>query len=243
MDLSPSFDTFARAWRAGKNQTVWTNMVSDLETPVSAMFKLRQGKSYCFLLESVEGGAVRGRYSIIGREPDLVWRCEQGGKVSMNRHVQTSNGTFIPQNGAPLDELRALLDECHIDEPNQPQPMAAGLFGYLGYEIVRYMERLPEVKPNGIDVPEAILFRPTLLAIFDQIENKFTLVTPAWFDKSQTAETAYAAAQGRLERAVADLNQSMPAHHPGECRDPAAHAHAAHDKSLPPPRPDLDPSF
>jgi len=204
MNASPDFTTFARLWRAGKNQTVSTALIRDTETPVSAMLKLGQ-RPYSFLLESVEGGAVRGRYSIIGTAPDLIWRCDCGGKVSVNRTALRDADAFAPSLRAPLDDLRALLAECRIDDPNQPQPMAAGLFGYLGYEMARYMERLPEARGPGLDVPEAVLTRPTLLAIFDQIENKFTLVTPAWFDKNQTAEAAYAAAMERLQRAAHDL--------------------------------------
>ncbi len=215
MDLSPDFKTFARAFRAGKNQTVSTVLVSDMETPVSAMLKLGQGKPYCFLLESIEGGATRGRYSIIGREPDLIWRCERGGKVSINRNALKDDKVFTPSERAPMDDLRAMLGECHIDEPDQPQPMAAGLFGYLGYDMVRYMERLPDTKPVGVDTPEAFLMRPTLLAIFDQIENKFTLVTPVWFDKAHTAEAAYAAAAERLERGLTDLKSIHPSEHGG----------------------------
>lgn len=208
MDSTPDFATFTRNWRAGKNQTVWTTLVSDMETPVSAMLKLGQDKPYCFLLESMEGGAVRGRYSIIGREPDLIWRCDQG-KVSINRNALKDLESFAESQMAPLDDLRSLLDEIKIDDPNQPQPMAAGMFGYLGYDMVRYMERLADAKGVGIGAPEAILIRPTLLAIFDQIENKFTLVTPAWFDKNQTAENVYAAALGRLQRAMADIKQPL----------------------------------
>ena len=171
------------------------------------MLKLGADKPYAFLLESMEGGATRGRYSIIGREPDLIWRTERGGKVTINRNALRQLNDFKPVAEKPLDSIRALLAECAIDDPNQPQPMAAGIFGYLGYDMVRYMERLPDEKPVGVDVPEAILIRPTLLAVFDQIENKFTLVTPAWFDKTQSAETAYAAALERLKHALEDLNK------------------------------------
>jgi anthranilate synthase component I len=205
MSITPDFTVFTRNWRAGKNQTVWTSIVSDMETPVSAMLKLGQGKPYSFLLESMEGGVVRGRYSIIGREPDLIWRCQRGGKTSVNRQALHDHNQFIPLHQTPIEGLRALLDECRIDDINQPQPMAAGLFGYLGYDMVRYMERLPEAKTTGLDLPESVLIRPTLLAIFDVVENKFTLVTPAWFEATQTAEEAYKKATARLERALKDL--------------------------------------
>jgi len=206
--VTPDFAAFARNWTAGRNQTVYTTMVSDTETPVSAMLKLGQNKPYSFLLESMEGGATRGRYSIIGREPDVILRTARGGKTEINRDALRHPDRFTPVTESPLDALRALLAECAIDDPDQPQPMAAGLFGYLGYEMVHYMERLPDDKPVGVDVPEQIMIRPTLLAIFDQIDNKFTLVTPAWFDKTQSAESAYAAALERLKRGMEDLRKS-----------------------------------
>jgi anthranilate synthase component 1 len=208
MDCAPDFSSFARAFRAGKNQTISTTLTSDTETPVSAALKLGQGKPYTFLLESMEGGVARGRYSIIGRAPDLIWRCGGDGKPAVNRNALANPDAFTPVARAPLDDLRALLAECRIDDPNQPQPVAAGLFGYLGYDMVRHMERLPEQKPSGIDVPEALLIRPSLLAIFDQVENKITLVTPIWFDKTKTAEEVYAAAQARLEEGLRDLKSN-----------------------------------
>ncbi len=219
MHVTPDFTAFQRNWLAGKNQTVSTTLVSDTETPVSAMLKLGHNQPYAFLLESMEGGATRGRYSIIGREPDLIWRTERGGKVTINRNALKNTETFSPISAQPLDSIRELLTECRIDDPNQPQPMAAGLFGYLGYDMVRYMEHLPDTKPVGVDVQEAILIRPTLLAIFDQIENKFTLVTPVWFEKNQSAETAYAAAQKRLKQALADLQIDVPSPLAGRARE------------------------
>lgn len=208
--MTPDYQTFLNRWQMGKNQTLSTSVVSDLDTPVSAMLKLGQGKPFSFLLESIEGGAIRGRYSIIGREPDLIWRCAPGGKVEVNREAQKNPEKFSLSARAPLDDLRALLDECRIDEPDQPQPMAAGLFGYLGYDMVRYMEHLPDSKPAGVDVPEGIMIRPTLLAIFDQIENKFTLVTPIWFDKNASPDAMYKAAAARLQRALDDLQKPLP---------------------------------
>jgi len=209
MDMFPSFDDFSRNRRAGKHQVIWTRLVSDLETPVSAMLKLCHGRPFSFLLESIEGGAVRGRYSIIGRDPDIIWRC-RGGKAEINRDALCHSGVYSPSPLPPIEDLRQLLSAIRIDIPDQPLPMAAGLFGYLGYDMVHLMERIPESPPSGLDLPEAVLLRPTLLAIFDQIDNCFTLVTPAWFDAGQTAEAAYDTAAKRLKAALDDLNRSLP---------------------------------
>jgi anthranilate synthase component I len=209
MNVTPSLSEFIQKWQGGKHQVVWTRLVSDLETPVSAMLKLGKGKPFSFLLESIEGGAIRGRYSIIGREPDVIWRCRDG-KAEINRDALHNHEAYTPALRPPLEDLRELLNACRIDDPDQPQPMAAGLFGYLGYGMVRFMERLPEPPPSGIEVPDAIFVRPTLLTIFDQIENCFTLVTPVWFDAGINSEDAYKKATERLHVALQDLACALP---------------------------------
>ena len=120
---------------------MWTTLVADLETPVSAFLKIAGGRPMSFLLESVEGGAVRGRYSIIGLEPDLIWRTV-GGRAEINRAARDRHGAFAPCDEAPLAALRALIAESRIELPDALPPMAAGVFGYLGYDMVRLMEEL-----------------------------------------------------------------------------------------------------
>ena len=75
MQLFPAIEDFAAALRRGRNQVVWTRLVADLDTPVSLMLKLTEARKDSFLLESVTGGEVRGRYSIMGMKPDLIWEC------------------------------------------------------------------------------------------------------------------------------------------------------------------------
>src|SRR6266705_6452121 len=128
MQIEPSETAFAARYGRGEAQVVWTTLVADLETPVSAFLKLG-GKAMSFLLESVEGGAVRGRYSIIGLEPDLIWRTVEG-RAEINR-TPRRNGTFNPCNEPPLTALRALVAESQIALPDTLPPMAAGIFGYL----------------------------------------------------------------------------------------------------------------
>ena len=86
-DIQPDRAAFRDAYDAGRAQVVWTTLVADLETPVSATLKLAEGRPYSFLLESVTGGAVRGRYSMIGTKPDLVWRC-RGDAAEINRNAR-----------------------------------------------------------------------------------------------------------------------------------------------------------
>ena len=209
MQIHPSQEQFSTAYAAGRPQVVWTTLVADLETPVSAMLKLADGRPNSFLLESVEGGAVRGRYSCIGLKPDLIWRCRRG-KAEINRKARFDLDTFEPVADDALTSLRKLVAECRIDVPSSLPPMAAGLFGYLGYDMVRLMERIPDKNPDVLGVPEAILLRPTVIAIFDTVEDLVTVVTPVWSAPGVDARGAYNQACERLADVVADFDRSLP---------------------------------
>ena len=201
MDCLPEYGAFSDAYTAGRPQLVWTRLVADLETPVSAFLKLAHGDAMSFLFESVEGGATRGRYSFIGLKPDLIWRC-RGDSAEINRQAIARPDDFVPCESPTLAALKALIEECAIDTPEELPPMAAGLFGYMGYDTVRLIERLPDDNPDTLGVPDGMFLRPTVIAIFDNIEDVVTLITPVWPDPSVDAEAAFAAARTRLEEMV-----------------------------------------
>src|SRR5258706_5510516 len=175
MQIEPQATAFAKRYARGEAQVVWTTLVSDLETPVSAFLKIAGGRPMSFLLESVEGGATRGRYSIIGLEPDLIWRTAEG-RAEINR-TPRRNGTFTPCNEPPLKALRALVAESRIALPDTLPPMAAGIFGYLGYDMVRLMEELPQPNPDPIGIPDSLLMRPTIFVEFDAVDGMISIVT------------------------------------------------------------------
>jgi anthranilate synthase component 1 len=206
MRLYPDFDAFARTYKAGEPQAVWTRLVADLETPVSAMLKLGGAdRPMSFLLESVEGGSVRGRYSVLGFDPDLIWRA-QGDMAEINRAPGTSAGTFTPCEGGTLASLRDLLASSRMELPASLPPMALGVFGYMGYDTVRLIEKLPEPNPDPIGIPDAVLIRPTVMAIFDNVKDEIFIVTPVRPQKRVTAKTAYARAVDRLSGIVDALD-------------------------------------
>lgn len=202
-------DEFAARYAKGEPQLVWTELVADLETPVSALLKLASDETHSILLESVEGGAVRGRYSILAYGPDLIWRCH-GADAEINRNALHDLETFEPMPGKSLDTLAALLEECRIDIPAELPPMAAGLFGYFGYDIVRQVETLPDNNPDQIGIPDAVYMRPTIIAVFDNVADKVTLVTPVWPAAGVDSETAHAAAQARLDETVSRFDRGVP---------------------------------
>ncbi len=219
MPTIPDFDAFAGVYRADRPQVVWATLVADLETPVSAMLKLSEGEANCFLLESVEGGDVRGRYSIIGLRPDLIWRCA-GDDAEIMRAAGEPGARFEPCPENALDSLRRLVGEARIELPEDLPPMAAGLVGYLSYDTVRLMETLPEPNPDPIGIPDGLFVRPTVMAIFDIVKDTVTVVTPVWPEAAIPARDAYDAAGARIARVVADLARS-PAYAP----EPTAPAH------------------
>ena len=203
MDISPQFEAFRDALGAGAPQVVWTRLVADLETPVSAMLKLAEGRPNSFLLESVEGGATRGRYSVIGFAPDLVWRC-RGDSAEINRRADTKPDAFEPCPNGALESLRALVRETRIDMPEGLPPMAAGLVGYIGYDMVRLMERLPDSNPDLLGIPDGLFLRPTVMAVFDNVQDSITVITPVW-SADDGAKATYDAAAQRLADAVGRL--------------------------------------
>ncbi len=227
MAILPDFAAFARAHDGGRPQALYTRLIADLETPVSAFLKLGEGRENAFLFESVQGGESRGRYSIIGLKPDLIWRCRDG-KAEINRNARAAPGTFLPDAlaHAPLQSLRSLIAGTRMDLPAGLPPMAVGLFGYLGYDMVRLIERLPSPPPDPLNLPDAILVRPTITAIFDNVRDEILIVTPVFPEPGLDARAAYARASERLMDTVADLERPAPA-----MRQPAENAAAAETHS------------
>ena len=208
MQIEPSAERFTARYEASEPQVVWTTLVADLETPVSAFLKIAGSRPMSFLLESVEGGAVRGRYSIIGLEPDMIFRVE-GKQAAVNRMPQTNPAAFAPMAEAPLAALRAFIAESRIALPETLPPMAAGVFGYLGYDMVRLIEDLPSQSPDPIGIPDAMLIRPMLVIAFDAVEDSLAIVTPVRPQAGVTAKAALTRAVERLSAVVDALDRPL----------------------------------
>ncbi len=206
--LIPSFDTFEAAFNAGQNQLVYARLAADLDTPVSLMLKLSGAHKDSFILESVTGGEVRGRYSIVGMKPDVIWRCH-GETSEINRQARFDPDAFAPQTGGPLDNLRALIAECETQLPDDLPAAAAGLFGYLGYDTVRLVEHLPNVNPDPLGLPDAVMMRPSVVAVLDGVKGEVTIVSPAWAGSGLSAKAAYAQAAERVQDALRDLERPV----------------------------------
>lgn len=206
-NISPSQDSFKQHFMDGKSQLVWHWISADLETPVSAYLKLCGHSAYSFLLESVEGGATLGRYSVIGTNPDMLWKCTRGG------HVQTRDEHNRWNDDECVDaktSLKNVVKGSSLDVvPDDLPPMCElGMFGYIGYDMVRLAENIPDNNPDDLDVPDSVLMRPSLLAIFDNVKNMICLATPAYNHAKNSvlpADVVYNDACARIEKALGAL--------------------------------------
>ena len=209
MMVEPELAEFQRRFDHGEAQVVWTSLVADLETPVSAFLKLAEGLPYSFLFESVEGGATIGRYSFITMKPDVIWRC-RNGKAEINRQARFDPHDFETEEAPPLESLRTLWGNSRLTLPKSLPPMASGLIGYFGYDMVRQFETIPDDNPDLFGLPDAVMVRPTVTAVFDRVEDQVTVITPVWPDSGLTAKAAFDLARERLAEVVADFNRSLP---------------------------------
>ena len=205
----PDFETFAAGLSTGRPQVVVRRIIDDLETPVSAYLKLGRDRPYACLLESVEGGAVKGRYSILTLDPDVVWRC-RGDQAELARGGDIANGRFIAEAEPTLKSLRSLIAASKFDLPADLPPMAAGLFGVFGYDMVRLLEPLGAPNADPLDLPDAVLTRPSLVAIFDSVRHEIVLVSAAYPDAGVSAQSAFDSALSRLDAFENALREPLP---------------------------------
>ena len=164
---------------ATKPELIWRKRIADTETPVSAALKLFVPERGDFILESVEGGETRGRHSLIGIAPDLVFRAA-GDKAEINSQWMTDRDAFAPSPLPSLDALRALAADCRMDVPGELPPALACLVGYFGYETIGLVEKLPRAPQSALELPDMLFVRPTVILVFDRLKDEMFLVSPVW---------------------------------------------------------------
>ncbi len=209
--LKPDEAAFTHRFDSGLSQLVWTSVPADLDTPVSAMLRLMDKDKPCFLLESVEKGEIRGRYSVIGLMPDLIWRARgNASEITYSDHIDSAK--FTACEGNSLDVFRKLYEDSKIDIPPELPPMAAGLVGFMGYDMVKLMEKLPDTKPDPIGIPDSCFIRPKIMVIFDAVTDTIFITTTIWADPKRTdAKAAYTAARQRIQYVLDRLSAPIPA--------------------------------
>jgi anthranilate synthase component 1 len=201
----PKFAEFESFARRGNLIPVYREILADIETPVSVLKKL-QSKDHVYLLESVEGGEKWGRYSFIGTDAGVVFKVrgpnviiEEKGRVSIREH-----------KGDPLSVLRELLARYQpVATPGLPR-FFGGAVGYLGYDIVRYFEKLPEAPADDLNLDESVFVISDALVIFDNTRHTIKVVACAYTEDTDSPEEAYAAACLKIDDMIHLLSTPTP---------------------------------
>ena len=221
MSLTPEFKTFEKEYKSGRNQVVYSKLTSDLDTPVSIMLKLAGAKKNSFILESVTGGEIRGRYSIIGMDPDLIWKCEEEQSF-----LSSGDSVFKPISGQPLSVFRDLLQQSVINLPKELPQSSAGLFGYFGYDMVRHVENLPNLNKDTIGLPDAMFIRPSIIAVLDGVKGEVILVAPVFYEPKVDEKEAFKKAKEKISSAILELKKQTITDRnlgtPGEMEEPTS---------------------
>jgi anthranilate synthase component 1 len=193
----------------GRPALVWRRIIADSDTPVGAARRLIVPGRGDFLLESVEGGEVRGRYSLLGLDPDLVFRAE-GAAAAINHHWRTDREAFTPLARDALTELRALAAACRIDPmPEGLPPALACLVGYFGYETIGLVETLPRAPQSALGLPDMLFVRPTVILVFDRLTDALFAIAPIW--EAADPQAAVERAGERIDAALSQLGEAAPA--------------------------------
>ena len=221
MSLTPEFTTFEKEYKSGRNQVVYSKLTSDLDTPVSIMLKLAGAKKNSFILESVTGGEIRGRYSIIGMDPDLIWKYEEEQSF-----LSSGDSVFKPISGQPLSVFRDLLQQSVINLPKELPQSSAGLFGYFGYDMVRHVENLPNLNKDTIGLPDAMFIRPSIIAVLDGVKGEVILVAPVFYEPKVDEKEAFKKAKEKISSAILELKKQTITDRnlgaPGEMEEPTS---------------------
>ena len=221
MSLTPEFTTFEKEYKSCRNQVVYSKLTSDLDTPVSIMLKLAGAKKNSFILESVTGGEIRGRYSIIGMDPDLIWKCEEEQSF-----LSSGDSVFKPISGQPLSVFRDLLQQSVINLPKELPQSSAGLFGYFGYDMVRHVENLPNLNKDTIGLPDAMFIRPSIIAVLDGVKGEVILVAPVFYEPKVDEKEAFKKAKEKISSAILELKKQTITDRnlgtPGEMEEPTS---------------------
>ncbi len=210
----PDKKQFLRLSRKGNTIPVYREIQADLDTPVSAFLKIRD-KGYNYLLESVEGGEKVARFSFLGSKPSLVF-SSKGRTIRIQENGKTrsfSTGT------TPLDEIKKIMKRYRFVPVKGLPRFCGGLVGFIGYDMVRFFEKLPDKNVDDLKLPDSVLVLNDTLLIFDHINHTIKIVANVHLEDGLSAGTAYNQALAKIDaiykklrRKVSyDLRLDMPA--------------------------------
>jgi anthranilate synthase component 1 len=205
---TPDLETFRQLAKRGNLIPVARQILADMETPVSAFRKIDSG-NYAFLLESVEGGEKWGRYSFLGSNPSLVFRAK-GPRLEV---LRGGGSEVLAGLHDPLTGLMHLLGKYRpVSVPGLPR-FTGGMVGYLSYDVVRHIERLPDLAKDDLELPDALFLLTDTLLIFDNVTHRITVLSNAVVQEETPAgvERAYREALQKIDAIIAALRRPMGA--------------------------------
>ncbi len=197
-------NNFLLNYKKGLPQLLKKNIIADIETPFSSLLKISKGEKYSFLLESVEGGSKRGRFSLLGCDPDIIWSVHKG-KSSIKYLDENYNYNL---NINPLVALRELINLSKFKSINDNVPFPT-LVGYMGYPMIQFMENIELKNKDNIKVPDAIFIRPKIVAVFDNIKDIISIMTISYPSINISAEYAYKKTNQLLKKTIRKLEKSI----------------------------------
>ena len=192
MSLNFTQEEFLNNKKKFNSTVLYKKIPTDTITAVASHIKLsRYFKNYSFLLESAENGNNKGRFSVIGIDPDKIWKCLKGESL-INQDFTKSPSNFIKQNGNPINNFRNFVNNCKIDWGHLKYAsgglpsVCAGVFGYMGYDMVRLMENLPDLNlKDELKIADSIFIRPQILIIFDSLFDCALICAPLYQDSNE----------------------------------------------------------
>ena len=208
--IYPLRSEFLRLAKKGNLIPVYREILADLETPVSCFIKAGD-KPYSYLLESVEGGERLARYSFIGGTPSLIFKSK-GRKVTIAEPGKAEE--YFETTHDPLFELEKILKRYRQVPVKGIPPFSGGAVGYLGYDTVRFIEKIPDKNKDVLNIPDSLFIFTDTLLIFDHIQKKIKVVSNVFVDNFSSPEAAYGHAVEKIESEIQRLRSVVSAHRP-----------------------------
>ena len=195
---------FIEGLASNKPQLLTKNLIGDIETPISCLLKIKKNQKYSFLLESVEGGSLRGRYSLLGCDPDIIWKVDNNS-ATIKYNFENYKYKISKE---PMSSLKDLIKLSKFEKQNIEAPFPI-LVGYLGYPMIKYMEKISLKNHDNIKIPDSILIRPKIVAVFDNIKDTITVMTVVYPSKKNNYENIYIEAKKLLDSKVEQLKKNL----------------------------------
>ncbi|MCK5594582.1 anthranilate synthase component I [bacterium] len=204
----PTKKEFIKKTKLGNLIPVYKEIIADTQTPVSAYKQVSHGDKFSFILESVERGEQFGRYSFIGTDPEIVFKCKnnKGSIFTKNKEKQVS------LSGNPLPFLKHMMAKYRFVADDSLPPFCGGAVGYFSYDVIRFIEKLPMHTADDLNLPDCVLMFTDTIMIFDHLLHKMKIVSNVHLNDKMDPSKAYDQAIQKIDRIIEKLNTPVQKH-------------------------------